>query len=262
MSFNGLNFIFDGKSSEFFGLYLFNLNGRGSEEFSGGANFQIHTDKTPMSPKHSLLGINEEEPLKFKLSFGSLKPLSRYDISSIQKWLFGHKDYKELKIIQDDMMNVHYKCILNNPQIKTIGNMPYAFTCDVICDSSYAWESEKTYHYVTNGASKTIIHNNISDLFGYVYPKVEFTTLSSGGKVVFLNKSNGNMETTFEGLSANEKITLDGELQTIVSSKGLKRLGNFNKNWFELISGANQIEITGNIDKLSITYANAKRIGG
>lgn len=261
MSFGALTFVFDGIPSERMGLYLFNTDSKESE-ISGGANLTLHTDKTNRSYKHNLLGVSEDKPLEFTLSFGSFDPLTRYDISSIQKWLFGHREYKKLQIVQEDMMNVYYNCILNNPKIITAGNIPYMFECTVTCDSPFAWEKEKVYEYTLNGAETVIVHNNMSDINDYTYPIIEFDSKLSQNTVSLMNLSNNNRETKIQGLMLNEKITLDNEKQIISSSSDLSRLGNFNKNWFELVKGENRIQVTGKIGTLTIKYANARRIGG
>lgn len=261
MSFGALSFVFDGIPSERMGLYLLNTESK-ETTITGGAKLTLYTDKTNKSYKHSLLGVSEDEPLEFKLTFGSLNPLSRYDISAIQKWLFGHKEYKKLQIIQDDMVGVYYNCILDDPEITTIGNIPYMFECTVICDSPFAWEDEKVYEYEIGSLPKTIKLYNTSDVNDYTYPLVEFTSKASSNTVSLINLSNDSRETKIEGLALNEKVTMNNEFQILTTSTDLGRLKNFNKNWFELVRGENVIQVSGNIDTLKITYANARRIGG
>lgn len=261
MSFCASSFIFDGIPSESKGLYLFNIDSK-ETDIDCGANLTLHTDKTNRSYKHNLLGVSEDKPLEFKITFGSLDPLTRYDISSIQKWLFGHREYKKLQIVQDDMLNVYYNCILNNPKMITFGNMPYVFECTVVCDSPFAWENEKTHEYILNGREDELVHYNQSDVNDYTYPLVEFDSLLSSNEVSLINLSNDSRETKVQGLLANEKITLNNEMQLIDSSTQLSRLGNFNKNWFELVKGENRIKVVGKIGILKIKYSNARRIGG
>lgn len=261
MSFSALTFIFDGISSESKGLYLFSTNSK-ETNIDGGAKLKLHTDKTNISYKHNLLGVSEDDALKFNLAFGSLEPLSRYDISSIQRWLFGHREYKKLQIMQEDMLGVHYNCILTEPKITTIGNVPYMFECKVVCDSPFAWENKATYEYVLNGTQKTITHINTSDVNDYTYPIIEFDSAIANNTISLVNLSNDNRDTRIENLASGEKITLNNENQIIESSTNLNRLGQFNKNWFELVPGENQIKVSGNVGALKIRYANARRIGG
>lgn len=256
LAFGGLKFIFDGIGSDQYGLQICSINGRGEESSSGGTNANLHTDKSSGSYKFNLLGVSEDEPLTFRLSFGTLSPMTRQEISSIQKWLFGHKEYKKLRIIQDDMTDLHYNCILSDSEIETLANYPFVISCNVTCDSQFAWEEDKTHTY--SNFTTDIILINTSDIKDYTYPLIEFTVAST--TVSFINKSNGNWGTVFEKLTVGEKITLDNEHQIITSSTGLRRLGNFNKKWFELKSGENILAITG-VSELKVTYANARRVG-
>lgn len=255
MAFGGLEFSFDNINCSEYGLKLFTIGGSGGGSVSGGAEMTLYTDKPARGYKFNLLGVSEEEPLTFDLSFGTTQPMTRNEISKIQKWLFGHKTYKKLTIIQEDMTKVHYNCILTDSEIELFGNRPMLITCKVICDSPFAWEDEVTYSY----NQTSITHDNTSDINDYTYPKIEFTATSSTVSIV--NLSNQGRTTEFTNLTVGEIITLDNERQILTSSKGLKRLKNFNKNWFELVPNENIIRVVG-ANNFSMVYANARRIGG
>ena len=47
------------------------------------------------------------------------------------------------------------------------------------------------------------------------------------------------------------------QLKQITSSLGLNRYSNFNKNFFRLLQGNNNIAITGNVESFKIIYKNA-----
>lgn len=254
MAFGGLEFVFDDIHCSQYHLQICSM-GNGSGSSSGGTDVTLHTDKTSSSYKFNLLGVSEDKPLTFDLSFSPLKVMTRQEVGLIQKWLFGHKEYKTLRIVQDDMSEVYYNCLLGDSEIHFSGNHPVLISCKVTCDSPFAWENPRTYTYTT----ARFTHLNKSDINDYVYPIVEFTT--SGGIAMIVNESNEGREALFEGLLAGERIVIDGEYQTVSSSKNLNRLKNFNKKWVELVSGENVIATTG-ITSLKITYANARRIGG
>jgi hypothetical protein len=55
---------------------------------------------------------------------------------------------------------------------------------------------------------------------------------------------------------------MDNDLQTISSSTTLKRLSNFNKKWFRLIQGLNNLNVQGGIASFVITHSEARKIGG
>ena len=54
---------------------------------------------------------------------------------------------------------------------------------------------------------------------------------------------------------------MNNQKQIITSSTGLNRLGNFNKNWFRLVSGVNKLRIVGGLEASTMTYQNARKVG-
>ena len=257
--FNGLSFIFDGIASERYGLYIFNINGNGNDSSPSGNRLSLLTDKVSGNYKHDILDINEDEPLEFKLVFGSFKPLTRHEVRVIHNWL-RKNEYKKLQIVQPDMKELHYNCIMHDSVIKQINSVPYAFEYTVICDSPFAWEEEKTYRYPTI-TSQTINHYNSSDIPTYIRPQIKFKSTSSSNTVMIENMSNNGWVTKIEGLGANEIVTINNEEEFIGTDRRPNILQNFNCGWLELVQGMNELRITGNVSDFEITYANARRVG-
>ena len=258
MNYGGLNFIFDGIPSEKFGLFLCSVNDTGVKTTEGGGTVTIHTDKTPLMDYNYLMGVEYDEVFEFTMTFGSHQPKDRFDISLINNWLIGHSEYKRLQIIQHDLTNIYYNCILNDYKIVTFGNYPYAFECNVICDRQTALGNKRSFKYSNLGEIK---HMNASHSNRLTYPVLKFTTNSPDATLSIINKSNNNWETKFEGLSNGETITLDNQLQIIKSSTGLFRLENFNKHWFELVPNMNNLTVTGNVDSITIEYNEVRKVG-
>lgn len=260
MSYLAYDFIFDGIPSEKFGLFLCNIGETNKTTDNAGGNVKIHTDKTPNMEYNYLLGVEHEDVFEFTFVFGSDSPKDRFDISLINNWLMGHKQYKKLQIIQKDMTSVYFNCIINDLRTIMFGNVPYAFECTVLCDRPWALENMKTYNYdVYDG--KTIIHNNISHKNGITLPIIEFTTNNNPSNVSIINKTNGNYETKFVDLINEETIFLDCNTETIKSSTGNRRLSNFNNHWFELLPNENIITFKGDISNFKIKYENVRKVG-
>lgn len=257
MNYGALSFIFDGVPSEKFGLFLCNINETGKQTNEGGGNIKVHTDKTPLMDYNYLMGVEYDEVFEFKMTFGSLEPRDKFDISLINNWLIGHSEYKKLQILQHDMTNIYYNCIINDYKVVSFANYAYAFECTVICDRPWALGNNRKFKYRVG----TAIHNNCSHTNKLTYPKLTFTTNSPNAIVSIKNISNNGWETRFEGLSAGETIVVDNQLQLITSSLGLYRLGNFNKHWLELIPRVNKLEIQGNIDEIVIEYGEVRKVG-
>lgn len=257
MNYNALNFIFDGVPSERYGLFLCSVNETGKQTYDGGSNIKIHTSKTPLMDYNYLMGAEYEDTFEFKMTFGCSTPKDKFDISLINNWLIGHSQYKKLQILQDDMTNVYYNCILNDYKVVTFGNCAYAFECTVICDRPWALGNIKTYTYGLGNVN----HNNGSHTNRITLPKLTFTTIRPNASLSIVNLSNGNWETKFTGLSANETIVVDNQLQIITSSLGLRRLGNFNKHWLELLPKMNKLSITGDVENIKIEYSEIRKVG-
>ena len=258
MNYGGLNFIFDGIPSEKFGLFLCSVNDTGVKTNEGGGSVTIHTDKTPLMDYNYLMGVEYDDVFEFTMTFGSHEAKDRFDISLINNWLIGHSEYKKLQIIQHDLTNIYYNCILNDYRIVTFGNYAYAFECTVTCDRQTALGNKRTFKYSKLGEIK---HTNASHSNRITYPVLKFTTNSPDATLSIINKSNNDWETKFEGLSSGETIILDNQLQTIESSTGLFRLENFNKHWFELVPNINKLMVTGNVDSITIEYNEVRKVG-
>lgn len=122
MAYSATEFIFDGIPSGLYGLQIMNFDNNSQNDSSGLGDLKIETDRINRNPMTYLLDATYDKPLEFKLHFGSPIPIDRHKLSLIQRWLFGHKEYKKLQIVQDDLQNIYYNCILNKPKIITISN--------------------------------------------------------------------------------------------------------------------------------------------
>ena len=90
MSFQGMNFIYDGTPSEVYGLVITKM-GDGEEDVSGGSSTEPVTDKTFRSPVFQCFGVEQKKPLSFDIEFFSQREIDRFDLSAILLWLCGHR---------------------------------------------------------------------------------------------------------------------------------------------------------------------------
>ena len=181
-----------------------------------------------------------------------------------QAWLFGHATYKKLQIMQPDLQDMYFNCILSSPQVFKSGNMIKGFSCRVICDSPFGWAFPKvsTYTYTSSQNNLALLFMNLSNDNYYLFPTVQITMNSFGGSFSITNTSDGSRIFGFTALSPNEIITVNNDLGIVTSSTGFKRLANFNKNWLRFKKGANSLLINGQAASLRLTYSFAKKIGG
>lgn len=260
--FSALKFLFNNVLSTDYGLYIIDFNGGGIKNNNGGDSTELITDTIYRRNTPFFYGTTQSGQLQFELTFGSFEPLNKIQVAKIQKWLFGKKDYSKLQILQCDLDNVYFNCFLLNPQTTNIGNIDYAFTCTVQCDSPWAWEFPKNSLFSSASFESNVTFYNDSDNTDYMYPKNQFTLDGLTTSLKVINESDNNRVFEITGLLPNETITIDNDLQIITSSTGLNRLGNFNKNWFRLVSGVNKLKITGGLSSSIMTYQNARKVGG
>lgn len=261
MAFKATRFIYDGTPSEKYNLFLCNINQTGTDSQSGGANVTVHTSKTAAMDYNYLMGIEYDQVFEFTFTFSSTEKKDRFDVSLINNWLIGRQEYKKLQIIQNDMNNIYFNCILKDFKVISFGNEPFAFECTAVCDRGWATEEEKTYTYKINGPEQVIMHNNASHKSNATLPTIEIKANSSNATISIKNETNNGWETKITGLSNGEVITLDSQLELIESSMDLNRLHLFNKHWFELVPKMNKLVVTGDIEYLKIKYANVRKVG-
>lgn len=276
MSFGGLDFVFDGQYSEFYGLQILSINGGSTAESSGGCGIEIFKDSVYRNAQFYHQGVNQNEALTFDLELMSEDEIVGALRSKISRWLFGRMSYCKLQIVQRDLSDVYFNCHLTNPSFIYIGNRCYGIKCNVECDAPWAWQNEKTYQLtdlskrgMTDALSIHWSHYNDTDDSDYTYPVLEFKMANSfvgNGRCSLINNTDGKREFEFTNMVPGETITVDCRSQAMTSDKGTLRgkslSENFNKHFFRLLPGANDIELTGEFLYLKMTYANARKVGG
>lgn len=187
------SFIFDGVPSETYNLMIYFLDDADNRELSFGTDVELIEDRLPkrISPIH--YGVDLNKSMSFPLTFGSVEYLEDYDVDAILSWLTGHQQYKWLEFVDGDHY-VRYKCHLNNMQAVYINGLPTAFTCDVECDSQFAYEYPTVNEYEISTTEAYIEYFNKSAYNGYLYPKLKFEFSDNCNSISILNESDNNRE--------------------------------------------------------------------
>lgn len=269
------DFIFDGIPSHKFDLKIVTFDEGGVFSGVGSTDVEILTQQVYRKAKPYYLGRIQKPVLEFPLTFAATRPISALDRDLISAWLFGKSGYKKLEILQDDYNGAYFNCFMTKPEPVYIGNVNYAFKCQVICDSPFAYSFPKvvsytntnTYDYSITGAD--ILYNYSSE-DEYLYPILSFITPPTTSElfpcyVTFKNNTDDSTrQFKFENLyTPNMTITVDNDLQTVVTSASTLVLENFTqKNWFRLLPGKNSYTVVGRIANYSITYTERLKIGG
>jgi hypothetical protein len=279
--FYAYDFIFDNIPSQKWDLKIITFEDGSLFNGVGSTDINIITQRVLRKSKPYYLGRTQEPVLEFPLTFGSAHEITAIERDLISSWLFGRSTYKKLYILQDDLQEIYFNCFMTKPEPLYIGGVNYAFTCQVVCDSPWAYNSERitsgsAYKKESTGVNFNIYNRSSED--EYLYPKIYFQVLEPTYPfptqiVWFVNNSDGGNSRIFNWnyLVENDRITVDNDLQIItgvnIASNGATfpiegLLSKFtSKNWFRLIPGLNNISIYGSL-YYEIKWTERLKIGG
>lgn len=255
MAFYGNEFIFDGVSCKEYGLTVYNFGGTGQgNNVLFTSSGEVVRDSVLRRNDSFMYGLKQDEPLRFEMTFGANlesidahSPLSRQDIEAISSWLTGHSERKYLQIVQADMEGYRYKCTINNLRLVLDGDEPWAFNCEVECDSPYAYLFPESFIFSVNNTTSDIILQNDSSCNSFYLPKINITLTQGVSSFSITNNSDGGRIFGFGGLPTGEALTIavDNANQVITDVNGGTNLyGCFNKKFFRMKRGDNRLSIS------------------
>lgn len=253
MAFSGCEIIFDGVPGMKYDLMLYDI---GSNRQSDSVNLTSAgkpiEDRISKSPTSLLYGVEDNEPLSFQIVLAASPdrlerriPYDRFEIEAISSWLTGHQTWKTLKIVQPDLSQTRYRCLITDCKQISYGNLPWAFSCTVTCDSPYAYRSTQESEYVCGVGQTDILLRNRSSYNGLYYPMVEII-LQDSRAIEIVNRSNKNFSFKFENLpSPVHKIVVDNQSKVITNDADLNIYGCFNFGYLGLVRGDNNLTVVG-----------------
>lgn len=256
----GYPFIWNGVASELYGVSIISINNNSWERPSGGQS-EFLTDTVANNAQVMFLGSKQSPVLSFTLEFACEDSMDIYKYNRIKDWLFGEMEFRRLQICEKHFDAFYFNCQLK-PDKDYLLNGFMGFSCNVTCDSPFAWENVRKRRIPHNGAnfSEYSFHNLSADSDD-MKPVITFK-VGTNGKFKIINKSYNNLTFEWSDLQPDEIITCDCKNGIITSSLGLKRLSNFNKTFFKLKKGLNQLEFWYNATDVMFEYKNAVRLGG
>jgi len=263
--FYAANFIFNEIASEEYGVQILNFeNTSGIANSSAGNAIEIIEKRIYKRTKPYHFGNTQNIPMTFDLTIGSSDFISAIDVAKISKWLLGKSGYLKFQVDQDDVGEIFWNTIFTSGEVFYVGRKPVGFLLHAQTDSPWGYTFPRSLSYsfpVVATQDFDITFYNDSDDNGYLYPIVEFNLNSLGTDFTIINVTDNDRSFAFTGLSPLEEISVDNDLKIITSSTGLHRLSYFNKNWFRLLPGANELNVSGAIEWLDIQYQFARTVG-
>ena len=224
MSFYGTSMIFDGIACEEMGLVMYDFDSHKQEETKFASNLSILEDRIEGRYRSLFYGGAVNEPLTFTMVLCASEdrayrnePFDRWDLQKISSWLTGHTTYKWLSIVQPDMENIRYRCIITELQVVEVAGTKWGISCKVTCDSPFAYMVPQSYSYSVNGSMNTTLFSK-SSYNGYYYPIIDITGHSGGNISIGI----GGDTFRFIGLPTSiGDIRIDCENGVITTSSGL-----------------------------------------
>ena len=258
MTIQELNFIFDEKSSDMFGVIMVDFD---TPSASNDEETSLLTGKSPSSDKWDLYGTEYSSPLTSSITIckSDNTYIDSYEQRALKKWLCKNR-YSWLQVGQDDLGEIWYRCILNNPQFENVGRMNAGMKLNMTCDAPYAWSQEYTKTYTVSSSTGNFSFNHISDFDEDILCPLVTITSDINGTIEIINKSDDSRKITLENCVVGEVITLDGIRDKVSSSNGRVVINSWNKKFLELIDGVNNLNINGNCT-VKLTYRLPRRVG-
>lgn len=259
MAFWGHRFIFDGIPCETYDLMLYDIGKETQGDTSFAHTVTIEEEAVGNRWRPLFYGVKYEKKLEFSMVFGvdlqrieQNQYLDRSELDAIATWLAGHDRYKTLEIDQVDMHGIYYKCIIDDLQVISFGNIPYALKATVVCDGPYAYKAPAEQIYNVNG-NTTVTFFNESSHNGYLYPNVEIIP-NSQGDISIINLSDSNREFRFDDIPDGVSLLFVNNDTMVITGVGITNpYKHFNFNFLRLKRGENKLRLSGNF-QLKLHY--------
>ena len=267
----GSHFEFGGLSSRMYDLVFVNLNTSRWVQLAGTSDGVTIYNKG--ANKAYLIGDDHTQSpvvMEAEITTESSRCLDISEQRQIEKWLFGHKNYRKLyfdmaddytaatyEIVDGRLYRNYLNCRMLSPErIEGSGGI-CGYKFQIVCDSNMFWQDAQAHNFsVNNGATDasaiiTVVVD--TDFQEYIYPKVKITMGSTGGDITIVNETDDPTRLTkFVGVSPYTTVIMKGELN-YVSDQYYEKLAT--RNFIRLLDGENKFFILGDVDSIEFEYS-------
>ena len=235
----GTKFYFDGIYSDTMGVSLIRTNSGLINVPYIPARDMIEEFPTMATAPYSCR--SKAQQYQFTLAFSTLtNDMNSTKLKTIASWLF--KDTYKPFYSEDDPDKIYYLFATNQVDFLTNGMNEGYFEVTFKSKYPYALTTASTPTYTINGTQFVTI-NNPSNVAQYYYPQFEFT-ITDTSSFSIENLSDGSRSTVQNVVAIGETVYFDNAKKQIISSTGNSKYADFNKNWFRLVQGTNNLNIS------------------
>ena len=267
----GSHFEFGGLSSRMYDLVFVNLNTSRWVQLAGTSDGVTIYNKGA-NKSYAIGDDHTKSPvvLEAEIATESCRCLDASEQRQIEKWLFGHKNFRKLyfdmaddptaatyEIVDGKLYRNYLNCRMLSPErIEGNGGI-CGYKFQIVCDSNMFWQDAHTHNFsVNNGAPdvSTIITVPVdTDFREYIYPKVKITMGGAGGDITIVNNTDDSTRLTqFVGISPYATVIMKGELN-YVSDQYYEKLAT--RNFIRLLDGENKLFVLGDVDSIEFEYS-------
>lgn len=203
-------FIFNGKTSDDFGLIICEIDGNAPSDTSGG-EIEITKIESPIQNRWYKSGnsvYTEALQFAFQVCKSSFEPFDSYEYSSISRWLCRKDDYKDFMITRKDYDDTHFYVQFNVSPVEVAGDI-VGITVTGVTDSPFGYSHLNKYVIESEGSTEYTIFD-LSDEIGYIYPDIEIAVNDNCD--ISITNMHENRTFSLKNCVANEIIKIDGKL--------------------------------------------------
>ncbi len=249
----GNKFTYNGKSSDLYGLRFLIMDTEPNKEIGGILEYA--TFKNNKSPYITIQDVNYNSTFEIEVEMISEHKLDE-KLDEIYMWILNQANFKKLYIDNND--GFYFNCYFTSASFidgyTNEGYGIYGIKSTMVCDSTFMW---KDVSFAYNKLSDTITHENISDVREYTYPTLKIKTGNVGGNITIQNISDNNRLLNISNTLSNDTITIS-YMPMVINSylNNNKQLvyDSFNKNFFRLLQGTNNIGVVGDVTEITLDY--------
>ena len=216
----------------------------------------------------------DSSPLEFDIEFFSPNaPITEAAQEQIKSVLFNQPTYQKLFVdpSEDDSKTItmrtikreYIECVFTEPVvIEGIGGV-WGYKCKCLTSSAMALQESITVDLGIEESTDVQVDTNIKD---YVYPRLTIQCAASCNRVVVENETLNESMIISNEINGSATNALNGKILIVDCAAGII-LDNtgisyydylFNKNFFRLFQGANEISVTGDVTSCQLIFQNSR----